>query len=66
MTADFATGDDGRLVVTVQLSSLAGDMAVGYRQGFDAGMDNLAGSAGRTMVLERVLAPRARWSGAPG
>ena len=48
-----------RLVVTVQLSSLAADMEAGYRQGFTAGLDNLAGVARRTMVLERVIrAPR--------
>ena len=60
VTADFAAAGEGsRLVVTVQLSSLAGDMEAGYRQGFDAGLDNLAGVAERTMVLERVIkAPR--------
>ena len=53
------TGERSRLVVTVQLSSLAEDMAAGYRQGFGAGLDNLAGVAERTMVLERVIrAPR--------
>lgn len=61
VTADFS-GDAARsrLVVTVQLSSLAADMEAGYRQGFDAGLGNLAGAAERTMVLERVIkAPRA-------
>jgi len=60
VTAHFADlGDKSRLVVTVQLSSLAEDMATGYRQGFGAGMDNLAGVAERTMVLQRVIrAPR--------
>ena len=60
VTADFAdTGAGSRVVVTVQLSSLAEDMAAGYRQGFGAGLDNLAGVAGRTMVLQRVIkAPR--------
>lgn len=60
VTADFSgTGDRSRLVVTVQLSSLAEDMAAGYRQGFDAGLDNLAGVAQRTMLLQRVIkAPR--------
>jgi hypothetical protein len=43
-----------RLVVTVQLSSLAQDMESGYRAGFDAGVGNLAGVAERTMVLQRV------------
>ena len=61
VTADFSgDGARSRLVVTVQLSSLAGNMEAGYRQGFDAGLGNLAGTAERTMVLERVIkAPRA-------
>ncbi len=60
VTADFAeAGEGSRVTVTVQLSSLAQDMEAGYRQGFGAGLDNLAGVAGRTMVLERVIrAPR--------
>lgn len=60
VTADFSgTGDRSRLVVTVQLSSLAEDMAAGYRQGFTAGLDNLAGVAQRTMLIQRVIkAPR--------
>lgn len=60
VTAAFSGTDErSRLVVTVQLSSLAGDMEAGYRQGFDAGLDNLAGAAKRTMVLQRVIrAPR--------
>jgi uncharacterized protein YndB with AHSA1/START domain len=60
VTADFAdTGAGSRVVVTVQLSSLAEDMAAGYRQGFGAGLGNLAGVAERTMVLQRVIkAPR--------
>lgn len=60
VTADFSGADErSRLVVTVQLSSLAEDMEVGYRQGFGAGLDNLASAAERTMVLERVIkAPR--------
>ena len=65
VTADFSGADErSRLVVTVQLSSLAGDMEAGYRQGFDAGLNNLAGAAERTMVLERVIpAPRTMvWS----
>jgi uncharacterized protein YndB with AHSA1/START domain len=57
VTADVAAAGDGsRLVVTVQLSSSAEGMEAGYRQGFGAGLDNLAGVAGRTMVLERVIA----------
>lgn len=61
VTADFSeAGGGSRVVVTVQLSSLAEDMEAGYRQGFGAGMDNLAGVAERTMVLQRVIrAPRA-------
>lgn len=60
VTADFsASGEGSRLKVTVQLSSLADDMEAGYRQGFGAGLDNLAAVAGRTMVLQRVIrAPR--------
>jgi uncharacterized protein YndB with AHSA1/START domain len=60
VTADVS-GDDARsrLVITVQLSSLAANMEAGYRQGFNAGLDNLANVAARTMVLERVIrAPR--------
>lgn len=53
------TDQRSRLIVTVQLSSLAEDMEAGYRQGFGAGLDNLANVAERTMVLERVIrAPR--------
>ncbi len=60
VTAEFSGTDErSRLTVTVQLSSLAEDMEAGYRQGFDAGLNNLAGVAERTMVLQRVLqAPR--------
>lgn len=60
VTARFtAAGEGSRIEVTVQLSSLAADMAAGYRQGFDAGLDNLAGVAERTMVLQRdIKAPR--------
>ena len=60
VTANFSgTPARSRLVVTVQLSSLAADMAAGYREGFGAGLDNLAGVAERTMVLQRVIrAPR--------
>lgn len=60
VTAEFAgTQERSRLVVTVQLSSLAEDMEAGYRQGFGAGLDNLAAVARRTMVLQRVIrAPR--------
>ena len=65
VTADLdGIGERSRLVVTVQLSSLAEDMAAGYRQGFGAGLDNLAGVSERTLVLRRAIrAPRALvWS----
>jgi len=60
VTADFeGTGERSRIVVTVQLSSLAEEMEAGYRQGFGAGLDNLKAAAERTMVLQRVIrAPR--------
>jgi uncharacterized protein YndB with AHSA1/START domain len=60
VTAEFSgTDEHSRLVVTVQLSSLAEDMEAGYRQGFGAALDNLAAVARRTMVLQRVIrAPR--------
>ena len=60
VTADFANTDVGsRLMLTVQLSSAAGDMEADYRQGFNAGLDNLAGVAERTMALRRrIQAPR--------
>lgn len=66
VTAEFAPEANGsRLSVTVQLSSLAKDMAAGYRQGFDAGLANLAGVAERTMVIgRRIKAPRAAVWGA--
>ncbi|MBL9072362.1 SRPBCC domain-containing protein [Tabrizicola sp.] len=56
VTADF-TGDAeaARIAVTVQLASLAGDMAEGYRQGFTAGLANLGAVAERTMLLQRVI-----------
>lgn len=58
-------GETSRLAVTVQLASLAEDMEAGYREGFGAGLDNLAGVAGRTMVLDRVIrAPRSAVWGA--
>jgi len=60
VTADFsAEGERSRVIVTVQLSSLAKDMEADYREGFGAGLDNLAGAAERTMVLQKVIrAPR--------
>ena len=55
-TADFADdGDASRITVTVQLSSMAKDMADGYRQGFEAGVGNLAGVAERTLLIQRVI-----------
>ncbi len=66
VTADILGAQErSRMVVTVQLSSLADDMEAGYRQGFGAGLDNLAGVAERTMVLQRVIrAPRSAVWGA--
>lgn len=60
VTADFMDlGEKSRLAVTVQLSSPAEDMESGYREGFGAGLDNLAGAAGRTMILQKLIkAPR--------
>ncbi|WP_127521289.1 SRPBCC family protein [Mesorhizobium sp. Z1-4] len=60
VTANISgAGDRSRLEVTVQLSSLGEDMEAGYRQGFGAGLDNLAGVAQRTMLLQKVIrAPR--------
>lgn len=60
VTVDFSgTNERSRVVVTVQLSSRAQNMEAGYRQGFGAGLDTLAGVAKRTMVLQRVIrAPR--------
>jgi uncharacterized protein YndB with AHSA1/START domain len=60
VTAEISGNDTrSRLTVTVQLSSLAADMAEGYRQGFNAGLDNLGSVARRTMILQRVIrAPR--------
>lgn len=56
VTAHFAEeGAGSRITVTVQLSSLAADMAAGYRQGFTAGLENLADVAERTMILNRVI-----------
>ena len=60
VTADFSgEANRSRLVVTVQLSSLARDMEADYREGFDAGLDNLVGVAERTMILQKLIrAPR--------
>lgn len=53
------------LDVTIQLSSISAEMEAGYRQGYGAGLDNLAAVAGRCMVIERVIrAPLAQVWGA--
>lgn len=61
VTATFAdNGERSSVMVTVQLSSLNGDTEAGYREGFGAGLDNLAQAAERTMVLQKIIrAPRA-------
>jgi uncharacterized protein YndB with AHSA1/START domain len=61
VTAEFSGANgSSRVVVTVQLCSLADDMEADYRAGFGAGLDNLAAAAERTMLLQRVIkAPRA-------
>jgi uncharacterized protein YndB with AHSA1/START domain len=66
VTASFAgDGEESTIEVAVQLSSLAGDMEAGYRQGFAAGLANLGGVAERTMIIERVIkAPVAKVWGA--
>jgi len=65
VTADIAGTEAGsRLTVTVQLSALAPDLEAAeieadHREGFGAGLDNLAAAAERTMLLQRVIrAPR--------
>jgi uncharacterized protein YndB with AHSA1/START domain len=60
VTAEISGAQErSRLAVTVQLASLAADMEAGYREGFGAGLDSLAGVAERTMLLQRVIrAPR--------
>lgn len=56
VTAEFsAEGVESRISVTVQLASLAEDMADGYRQGFNAGIDNMRAVAERTMVIQRLI-----------
>lgn len=66
VTAEISGTDErSRLVVTVQLTSLAQDMEAGYREGLGAGLDSLAGVAERIMVLQRVIrAPRSKVWGA--
>lgn len=62
VTARVAPDGEGTaLDVTVQLSSLAADMAGGYRAGFDAGLANLGDVAERMMFIHRTIAaPRDR------
>jgi len=56
VTADFnGDGEQSRIAVTVQLASLAEDMAEGYRQGFTAGVANLGAVAERTILFHRVI-----------
>lgn len=56
VTANFDEVAGGsRIVVTVQLSSLAQDMVGGYEHGFNGGLDNLVGVAERSMVIARVI-----------
>jgi uncharacterized protein YndB with AHSA1/START domain len=66
ITADFSDlGERSKVVVTVQLSSLVGDMSGDYQQGFDGGLDNLASVAERTMILQKTIrAPRSAVWGA--
>lgn len=56
VTAEFS-GDDraSRVSLTVQLCALVENMEAGYRHGYGAGINNLAGVAERTMLLERVI-----------
>lgn len=56
VTAEFSKSEGGsRIAVTVQLSSLAADMADGYRHGFGGGLANLSDLAARTMVIHRQI-----------
>ena len=56
VTANFeADGTGSRITVNVQLSSLAEDMEIGYRQGYEAGLENLSHVAERTMILTRAI-----------
>jgi uncharacterized protein YndB with AHSA1/START domain len=56
VTAEFS-GDESksRVTLTVQLCALADHMEAGYRQGYGAGIANLAGVAERMMLIERVI-----------
>ena len=66
ITADFVDlGARSKVIVTVQLSSLVGDMSGDYQQGFDGGLHNLASVAERTMILQKqIRAPRSAVWGA--
>ncbi|MDQ2067579.1 SRPBCC family protein [Xinfangfangia sp. CPCC 101601] len=66
VTAVFSpTVTGSRIHVTVQLSSLASDMAAGYRHGFNGGLNNLRDVAERMMLIRRVInAPKAAVWGA--
>ncbi len=56
VTADFSGGAaESRVAVTVQLSPVVDGMEAGYRQGFGAGLANLADVAERMMVLDRRI-----------
>jgi uncharacterized protein YndB with AHSA1/START domain len=56
VTADFRAVEAGsQITLTVQLSSLAEDMADGYRHGFGGGLANLADLASRSMVIHRKI-----------
>lgn len=57
VTARVSPDGEGTVLdVTVQLSNLSGDMAGGYRTGFDAGLANLADVAERMMFIHRTIA----------
>jgi len=56
VTAEMAPhGAGSHLRLTIQLASLAEDMAAGYNAGFSAGLDNLVEVAHRTMLIDRVI-----------
>jgi uncharacterized protein YndB with AHSA1/START domain len=61
VTAQFC-GDESasQITLTVQLSAMSGDMEAGYREGFGAGLANLAEVSGRMMVLHRLVRAPAR------
>ena len=56
VTADFqAVGAGSQITVTVQLSSLAQDMADGYRHGFGGVLANLSDLAARCMTIRHTI-----------